>query len=275
MLHDAKALRRVASRKPSTLFLVDEAFGDFVEGMESLTAGRPENVIVLLSLTKVYAIPGLRLGCAVADPSVVRKIRQVQPPWSVNTIAQAVGEAALRDIDYVDRSRRLVREQRLSLGAELNSISGLTVYPGTANFLLIKIDRKGFDAGLLAQRLLQDGIAIRVCDNFQGLDKRFFRVAVRTSEENQRLCDSLKKALGSSHKVRQVRKTPALMFQGTSSNAGKSVLTAALGRILLQDGYRVAPFKSQKHVAELFRDSDRWRNGARSGGAGSSLQTGS
>ena len=168
---------------------MDEAFGDFVEGMESLTVGRPENVIVLLSLTKVYAIPGLRLGCAVADPSVVRKIRRVQPPWSVNTIAQAVGEAALRDIDYVERSRRLVREQRLSLGAELKSIPGLTVYPGTANFLLIKIDRKGFDAGLLAQRLLQDGIAIRVCDNFQGLDKRFFRVAVRTSEENRRLCE--------------------------------------------------------------------------------------
>jgi histidinol-phosphate/aromatic aminotransferase/cobyric acid decarboxylase-like protein len=115
VLHDAKALRRLASRKPSTLFLVDEAFGDFVEGMESLTVDRPENVIVLLSLTKVYAIPGLRLGCAIADPSVVRKISHLQPPWSVNTIAQAVGEAALRDTDYVERSRRLVREQRLSL----------------------------------------------------------------------------------------------------------------------------------------------------------------
>ncbi len=252
VLHDSKALRRVASRNPSTLFLMDEAFGDFVEGMESLTVGRPENVIVLLSLTKVYAIPGLRLGCAVADPSVVRKIRRMQPPWSVNTIAQAVGEAALRDIDYVERSRRLVREQRLSLEAELNSISALTVYPGTANFLLIRIDRTGFDAGLLAQRMLQEGIAIRVCDNFQGLDKRFFRVAVRTSEENLRLSSSLKKTLGSSHKVSQVHKTPALMFQGTSSNAGKSVLTAALGRILLQDGYRVAPFKSQNMSLNSF-----------------------
>jgi adenosylcobyric acid synthase len=252
VLYDSRALRRIALKHASTLFLIDEAFGDFVEGVDSLTKDRPENVIVLLSLTKVYAIPGLRLGCAVADPSIVRKIRQLQPPWSVNVIAQAVGEAALRDTDYVERSRRLVREQRLILEAELSSNPGLTVFPGAANFLLVRIDGKGLDARLLAQRVLEDGIAIRVCDNFQGLDKRYFRVAVRTSEENLRLCDSLKKALGSSYKIRQKRKTPALMFQGTSSNAGKSVLTAALGRILLQDGYRVAPFKSQNMSLNSF-----------------------
>jgi adenosylcobyric acid synthase len=252
VLHDTRALRRIASKNPSTLFLVDEAFGDFVEGMDSLARDRPENVVVLLSLTKIYAIPGLRLGCAVADPSIVRKIRQLQPPWSVNTIAQAVGEAALIDTDYVERTRKLVREQRLDLEAELKSIPGLTVFPGAANFLLIRIDHGKLDASALAQQVLRDGIAIRVCDNFEGLDKRFFRVAVRTSEDNQLLCNSLRKALGSSHKATQKRKTPALMFQGTSSNAGKSVLTAALGRILLQDGYRVAPFKSQNMSLNSF-----------------------
>lgn len=250
-LCDAKLLRNAAARKPSTLFLVDEAFGDFVDGMDSLTVSRPENVIVLLSLTKVYSIPGLRLGCAIADPSIVRKVRRAQPPWSVNTIAQAVGEAALRDTDYVERSRRLVTEQRLSLEAELKTIPGLTVYPGTANFLLARIDHREYDARLLAQRLLRDGIAIRVCDNFQGLDERFFRVAVRTAEENRRLCGALKNALGFLQKVRR-HKTPALMFQGTASNAGKSVLTAAFGRILLQDGYRVAPFKSQNMSLNSF-----------------------
>ncbi len=245
MLYDAKALRRVALDNSSTLFVVDEAFGDFVEGMDSLSVDRPENVIVLLSLTKIYAIPGLRLGCAVADPAIVQRGLKLLLPWSVNTVAQAVGEAALLDTDYVERSRRFVREQRESLEAELKSVSGLTVYPGTANFLLVRIDRKGWDSKLLAKRLLQDGIAIRVCENFQGLDKRFFRVAVRTSVDNLHLCDSLKKAFGSPRKNMAKRKTPALMLQGTSSNAGKSVLTAAFGRILLQDGYTVAPFKSQ------------------------------
>jgi adenosylcobyric acid synthase len=252
VLYDAGALRRIASKNPSTVFLVDEAFGDFVEGMDRLTKDRPQNVIVLLSLTKIYAIPGLRLGCAISDPSSVRKISQLQPPWSVNTIAQAVGEAALRDTGYVERSWKLVQERRLDLATELKSIAGLTVFPGVANFLLIRIDHGRLDASLLAQQVLRDGIAIRVCNNFEGLDKRFFRVAVRTPEDNQRLCDSLRKVLGSSYKATQRRKTPALMFQGTSSNAGKSVLTAALGRILLQDGYRVAPFKSQNMSLNSF-----------------------
>ena len=182
----------------------------------------------------------MRLGLAICEPKIVESIKRIQPTWSVNSIAQAVGSAALRDSHYVEQSRSFVRQRREALENELKSISGLTVYPGKANFLFVRIDRKGLDAIELAGRVLRDGIAIRVCENFQGLDKRFFRVAVRTYEQNNRLCESLRKAMGVAHKPFKKSKPPALMFQGTSSNAGKSVLTAALGRILLQDGYRVA-----------------------------------
>ena len=252
LLVDTQHLREIATRNPSTLFIVDEAFGDFVEGMDSLTRDRPQNVIVLLSLTKIYTIPGLRLGLAIGEPKIVESIKRIQPTWSVNSIAQAVGSAALRDSHYVEQSRSFVRQQREALEIELKSISGLTVYPGKANFLFVRIDRKGLDAIKIAGRVLRDGIAIRVCENFQGLDKRFFRVAVRTYEQNNRLCESLRKAMGVAHKPFKKSKPPALMFQGTSSNAGKSVLTAALGRILLQDGYRVAPFKSQNMSLNSF-----------------------
>ncbi|MBM3299329.1 MAG: cobyric acid synthase, partial [Deltaproteobacteria bacterium] len=252
LLFDTKALRGVASRHPSTLFVVDEAFGDFVQGFESLTENRPCNVMVLLSLTKIYAIPGLRLGCAVADASIVEAIRRLQPCWSVNTIAQAVGEAALKDTHYVGVSREFVREQRECLTAELEAMGGLTVYPGVANFLLVRIDRQDLAAPELAQRMLRDGMAIRVCENFTGLDRRFFRVAVKTAEENRRLCESLKRLLRIGRSATRKTRKPALMFQGTSSNAGKSVLTAALARILLQDGYRVAPFKAQNMSLNSF-----------------------
>ena len=149
---------------------------------------RPENLIVLRSLTKFYAIPGLRLGGVVADREIIRRLRAITPPWSVNTLAQAVGAAALRDAEYAKETRRCVRERREELTGELQAIPGLAVYPGTANFLLVRIDRSGLSASELARRLLEDGIAIRVCDNFTGLDGRFFRVAVRTAEENGRLC---------------------------------------------------------------------------------------
>ena len=240
----AEDLRDLAARHPATAFAVDEAFADFTD-QESLLAGeRPANLIVLRSLTKFYAIPGLRLGAAVAERETIRRLRALAPPWSVNTLAQAVGAAALRDVEYADATRRFVTARRGELTAEIGAIPGLAVYPGTANFLLVRLDRGAIGAPELARRLLADGIAIRVCDNFAGLDGRFFRVAVRTAEENGRLCDSLRKALGCAGRAAPRRK-PLIMFQGTGSNAGKSVLTAALCRILLQDGLRVAPFKAQ------------------------------
>ncbi len=271
----APSIRTLAQAHPECLFIVDEAFGDFVADFESLTTNRPPNVAVLLSLTKIFAIPGLRLGCAVADAALAGSVRERQPPWSVNTLAQAVGVAALGDTDYVARSRAMVRGEREALLAELRRIQGLVIYPGAANFLLGRLNSSGPDAHTLAQRLLsEDGIAIRVCANFEGLDACFFRVAVRTAEENARLIAALhrqwpvqrrwpvhrrlpvQRVLNGRKAQPKARRTPAIMFQGTGSNAGKSVMTAAFCRILLQDGYRVAPFKAQNMSLNSFVTRD-------------------
>jgi L-threonine-O-3-phosphate decarboxylase len=252
---DPEVLRQMAGRYPSVTFIVDEAFADFIPGMDSLSGSRPPNVIVLRSLTKFFAIPGLRLGCAVMNADTVSRMRQVIPPWSVNDFAQAVGEMALRDERYAERTRQFVGQQRESLLEELRSFPGLTVYPGQANFLLVRVDRKDIDAAGLAQRLLDKGIAIRVCDNFDGLDSRFFRVAVRTAEENEKLCSELRTVFALPQRSSK-RRRPAIMFQGTTSNAGKSVLAAALCRILLQDAYRVAPFKAQNMSLNSFVTGD-------------------
>ena len=241
----AEVLRRLATDNPEAFFIIDEAFADFVEGIDRLTRNRPSNVAVLCSFTKIFGIPGMRLGCMVADADVVGRVKKLIPPWSVNTFAQAVGEEALKDEEYKRRTREFVKVQRERLMHELQAISGLAVYPGEANFLLVRIDRNGIDAPAIAQKLLTAGIAIRVCNNFDGLDARFFRIAVRTDEENGELLRSLRVILGSGQRSVPKKKTPAVMFQGTGSNAGKSILTAAFCRILLQDGYRVAPFKAQ------------------------------
>ncbi len=261
----AEALRSIARAHPHSGFVVDEAFGDFVDGFDSLVVRRPRNVAVLLSLTKIFAVPGLRLGCAIADADRVRRVEALQPPWSVNTLAQAVGVAALQDVEYVRRTRERVGEERVRLQADLQGVGGLVVHPGAANFLLLRLDVSDWPASRLAERLLKDhGIAIRVCDNFKGLDDHYFRVAVRTREENERLVDALQDCLATAwpveceatrppRRARRVRShTPAIMFQGTGSNAGKSVMTAALCRILLQDGVRVAPFKAQNMSLNSF-----------------------
>jgi adenosylcobyric acid synthase len=255
LLCDPEALRQTARRYSSSTFIIDEAFADFIQGVDHLSSNRPPNMIVLCSLTKFFAIPGLRLGCAIMNPDTVCRMRKVIPPWSVNTFAQAVGETALRDESYAEKTRGFVREHRDSLLEDLRSLPWLTVYPGQANFLLLRIDRKDINAAGLAQRLLDKGIAIRVCDNFDGLDSRFFRVAVRTAEENGRLCYELRAVLNLPSRSSKKRR-PAIMVQGTTSNAGKSVLAAALCRILLQDGYRVAPFKAQNMSLNSFVTRD-------------------
>ena len=248
---DTKTLRTFISDHPNTIFIVDEAFIQFTEGFESLIESRPPNLIVFQSFTKFYAIPGLRLGCVFAEKEIIRKVKETMPPWSVNSMAQAVGERALKDHAYAEKAKACMREERAFLSRGLDSFADFKVYPGAANFFLVRIGRKDMDARILARQLLSYGIAIRVCDNFDGLDERFFRIAVRTRAENIRLLAALKEALGVSRKPTR-RKTPAIMFQGTSSNAGKSILTAALCRILLQDGYRVAPFKSQNMSLNSF-----------------------
>lgn len=253
---DAHRLRHLARRFPTTTFIVDEAFADFVEDFDSLTVNRPLNVVVMLSLTKIFAIPGLRLGLAVASPSTVQKVKALQPPWSVNTIAQTVGEAALVDTEYTQRSRATISTLRDTLHSQLEQIPFLTVYPGEANFMLVRCDRTSMDARTLAKRLLKRGLAIRVCDNFEGLDQRFFRVAVRTEPENRKLMEALRQKLFMAPLITTRRHTPAIMFQGTSSNAGKSVLAAAMCRIMLQDGYRVAPFKAQNMSLNSFVTRD-------------------
>ncbi len=254
-LPDAGTLRKLALRRPETIFVIDEAFADFTEAESLLARERPANLVVLRSLTKFYAIPGLRLGAAVAEREIIRRLRALAPPWSVNALAQAVGAAALGDTEYAKESRRFVRERRAELSATIEAIPGLAVYPGEANFLLVRIDRGDIAAPGLAGRLIADGIAVRVCDNFAGLDGRFFRVAVRTAQENGRLCRALRKALGCAGKP-AARRTPVIMFQGTGSNAGKSILAAALCRILLQDGVRVAPFKAQNMSLNSFVTRD-------------------
>lgn len=245
MLFDASELRDLIARHPRVTFIIDESFLPFIDGAQSLMTDRPPNAVVLMSLTKFYAMPGLRLGCAAANRAVIAEIKRIMPPWSVNAIAQAAGVEALQDHRYAVQSRNIVRRERQWLQKELARLPGLKVFPGRANFLLVKRDRPFPSAAHLAESLLAHGIAIRVCGNFDGLDEQYFRIAVRTREENTRLRDALCRALGKAVNVRPAKKAKALMIQATGSNAGKSVLVAAFCRILAQDGYRVAPFKAQ------------------------------
>ena len=259
VVFDPDALRELAGRFPQAWFVVDEAFADFVPGLDRLAARRPANVVVLHSLTKFFALPGLRLGLAYAAQDVAAALRRRIPPWSVNSLAQAVGERALADGEYAQRSVAECIRLRAGLAEALGGLPGLTVLPGAANFLLCRLTGGAQGASALAEVLLRERIAVRNCSSFEGLEPgRWLRLAVRGEEENVRVAAALARALNAPapRGARRVRRTPAIMVQGCSSNAGKSVLAAALCRILLQDGFRVAPFKSQNMSLNSFVTRD-------------------
>jgi len=176
-------------RLPGTL-VVDEAFMDFVGDRESLlgqASGDPR-LIVIRSLTKFYAIPGLRIGYLVAVPETISRLRRLQPPWSVNALAAAAGIAALRDGEYAGRTRRAIGELRDRLAGGLAD-AGLEPLPSEVNFILCRVD----DAATLCGELLARGIAARNCDSFTGLEhNRYVRFAVRTHAENERLLAALR-----------------------------------------------------------------------------------
>ncbi len=267
MISDNEILQ-LAAQYPGCHFLVDEAFLDFVDAT-SLVPTRLPNISILLSLTKMFAIPGLRLGGIAADPELGKRLRSMLPSWSVNCIAQAVGERAFSDKHFIEHSRRTLRELRTKLISWLEGLPGITVFPSSANYLLVRLQSESMNARDLFERLLKKHrIAIRVCDTIAGLDATFFRIAVRREEENAQLVRAILACLPrpSGKPLRpgpaRRRHTPALMIQGASSNAGKSVLCAALCRIFLQDGLRVAPFKAQNmslnsHVDRYGREMGR------------------
>jgi threonine-phosphate decarboxylase len=179
-------------REAGTFLVLDEAFMDFCEEASAKDAiVSSSDGIVLRSMTKFYGIPGLRLGYAMAAPSIIERLSAMGGPWSVNTLAQVAGVAALRDTEYSRRTISYVEQERAFLKEQLAGFPGLKVYPSSANFLLIEIDG-AMTSTELKQRLIQKWILIRDCANFKGLSDRFFRIAVRTRAENARLVEQLR-----------------------------------------------------------------------------------
>ncbi|HBG06162.1 MAG: threonine-phosphate decarboxylase [Geobacteraceae bacterium GWC2_58_44] len=178
-------------RNSGTFLVLDEAFVDFCEGesAKSLICDLPRGVL-LRSMTKFFAIPGLRLGYAIGAPETIDAISSLQDPWSVNTAAQVAGIASLSDADYCERTRHYMDQERDRLATRLAGLSWLRVFSSRANYILVEI-RNGLGAGELRSRLMEKGVLIRDCSNFQGLDGRFFRVAVRLRGENEMLLELL------------------------------------------------------------------------------------
>ena len=155
--------------------IADECFLDFTDGT-SVKGKMP----AIRAFTKTHAMAGLRLGYMIADEDFTEKINANLPAWNVSAPAAAAGIAAADCHEYLTEAKRLIKTEREYLKTELTHL-GFKVFPSDANFLLIKGKER------IGEKLLTRGILIRECANFRGLDTHYYRIAVKTHEENEML----------------------------------------------------------------------------------------
>ncbi len=183
------ALEQLANACPGTRFVIDESYLPFVDGCgdDSLACWNLPNVIVLQSLSKMFCIPGLRVGFCVAAEDTAGKIARRSPPWAVNALAQEavtyIAEHADIAAAHAAETREYLVRERAAFHRHLENVPNVIVFPGEATFLLLRLS--GFTADELVRHMLGHRILMRDCANFCGLSDRFARVSLKGRDENR------------------------------------------------------------------------------------------
>ncbi|HHT16776.1 MAG TPA: aminotransferase class I/II-fold pyridoxal phosphate-dependent enzyme [Papillibacter sp.] len=183
-----------ACHESGALLVVDECFNGFLEdpAAHSLKSHLKDfsNLLILDAFTKLYGMAGVRLGyCLTSNAGLLEKLRGAGQPWAVSSLAQEAGIAALKETEYIRRSRALIKEERAYLIGALRQAGMIDPY-GEANYIFFRSDVTDLTA-----RMRRQGMLIRDCGNYVGLSAGYYRVAVRTHEENEALIAALHKAL--------------------------------------------------------------------------------
>ncbi len=188
-----------AGRANDTIVVIDESFMDFMADDRpfSCRAFLTEypNLVIIHSLTKFYAIPGLRLGFILTNGELQRVLDSGKDPWNVNVLAQIAGIAALEDSEYQYQSREYIAHAKNKLYNELNNLSGIKAYRPAVNYIFADIEGTGFSAPALREKLAMFNVLIRDCSNYHWLTPCYIRVAVRQEAQNEVLLRTLKRVL--------------------------------------------------------------------------------
>jgi histidinol-phosphate aminotransferase len=171
-----------------TLFIVDEAYLAFVDGMKSAISLKRKNILILRSMTKDYAIAGLRLGYAVGEGLAIEAMKNFRPAWNVNALAQAAGLAALQSDSHVLETLAKLRSEKDELITRLEELNYKPI-PSQTNYFLMPVR----NCAQFREKLLKQGILVRDCSSF-GLPS-YVRIATRTPEENACLLEVLQRIL--------------------------------------------------------------------------------
>lgn len=189
-------LERLCRLHPDTHFVIDESYLPFVNNSDRLSmlkSGFP-NVLVLNSMSKIFKIPGLRIGFLIASGQNIEKFRPVQLPWNVNSVAQTAIDYLMKHTDetdaFIDKTVLFLEDQRKFMADIFKDADHIKLFPSKTSFLLAKLDKK-ITADMLCDHLAANRILIRNCSNFRGLSEHFIRISLKTTDINRMLADKI------------------------------------------------------------------------------------
>ena len=181
---------------PDTNFIIDEAYLPFVENgeKESMICSGLSNVLILNSMSKIFRVPGLRVGFLIASKSIINKFNKYMLPWSVNSMAQAAVSFLMtqktESDNFIEKTREFIKTEKKYLSEKLEDIGRIKTFPSTTVFLLAKLP-DNLTSNKVCEHLLQDRILVRNCSNFKGLSEQFIRISLKTMDINRIVADKL------------------------------------------------------------------------------------
>lgn len=189
-----------ACQKTGCFLMIDETYVEFAPEIDAISSmsltGTYDNLMVLRGVSKFYAAPGLRLGYGVtSNTDFLTRLKQLQNPWSLNSLGAFAGELMLQDSAYIQQTRSLILSERNHLLRELSELEGIKVYPAYANFILVQLTTPGLTASQIFDELIQERMMIRDCSSFQCLEGEYIRFCIMRPEDNMQLLTALKRAI--------------------------------------------------------------------------------
>lgn len=183
-------------REQNIFVMIDETYVEFAPDILAVTAvpltEEFTNLMVLRGVSKFFAAPGMRLGYGITgNQEFLKKMKEKQIPWSLNSLGAYAGELMFQDTEYIEKTRRLILSERDRMYHALAELPGCKVYQPYANFLLLRITREGLASSDVFERCIRSGLMIRDCSSFQCLDGEFVRFCIMMPEDNTRLLQVL------------------------------------------------------------------------------------
>jgi threonine-phosphate decarboxylase len=193
---DKKDLIALCERHPEVRFIIDESYLPFVNNgrANSMVDSELQNVIVLLSISKIFAVPGLRIGFVTAPANMIARLRPYLLPWSVNSLAQTAVHYLTENNnsvrEFIDKTRRFLAARRREFDDLVKDITPMRFFPSTTPFFLIKLPAR-VSARSVWTCLAADKILVRDCSNFYGLSDRFIRISLKSRVANRAIAGRL------------------------------------------------------------------------------------